>query len=394
MLEFDQIIAPLNRDKFLRDHWGKSFARMQGPAGRFAGLFGWDELNAVLEQHRLTPPRFKLFKDGQPVDPARYVTPPHMGTPRVDSGGLAVCVAEGATLILNDVQEVSAKLRELMQVFQDALHTDTYANLYAAWHSQKAFDLHWDPQDSIILQLSGKKRWKIYKPTRLHPLEDDLEKPAQPTGDPVWEGVMKEGDAIYIPRGWWHVVFPLNEPSLHLTVSLTPPKGIDLLGWAISRLRREVQVRADLPALQDEAAQAAHMKSLRGLIENALSDTAMREFLTQWDANIGHTPHIRLPDSPYAQFSEISDDSLVRLATLNRLPLQTFGDNFEFKAVNKLWTVPRVLLPALTQLHNARAVSVSRLSALLDSESSRDDLKKSLAVLARSGVILVEKAPE
>lgn len=393
MLDFDQIIAPLNRDKFIRDHWGKSFARMQGPASRFAGLFGWDDLNAVLEQHRLTPPRVKLFKDGQPIDPARYVTPPHMGSPRLDSGGLAVCVAEGATLILNDAQEVSPRLRELMHAFQDALSTDTYANLYAAWHSQKAFDLHWDPQDSIILQLQGRKRWKIYKPTRLHPLEDDLEKPVQPTAEPVWEGVMKEGDAIYIPRGWWHVVFPLNEPSLHLTVSLTPPKGIDLLGWAVSKLRRETQVRADLPAFQDETAQAAYMKNLRALVENALSDGALREFLGRWDSNIGHSPHIRLPDAPYAQFADITDDSLVRLATLHRLPLEPFGDNFEFRAVNKLWTVPRALLPALTQLHNARAFSVSQLSALLDSESSRADLKKSLAILARSGVVLVEKTP-
>ena len=390
MLEFDQIIAPLNRDKFLRDHWGKSFARMQGQADRFAGLFSWDELNTVLETHRLMPPRFKLFKDGQATDPMRYITPPHMGTPRLDSGGLAVCLAEGASLILNDAQEVSPRLRELMQVVQAALKTDTYANLYAAWHSQKAFDLHWDPQDSIILQISGKKRWKVYKPTRLYPLEDDLEKPVQPTGDPVWEGVMKEGDAIYIPRGWWHVVHPLNEPSLHLTVSLTPPKGIDLLGWAVSKLRSEAQVRADLPALQGEAAQAAQMKMLRGLLDEVLNDRAMTDFLGQWDANIGHTPHIRLPGSPYEQFSDISDGSLVRLATLNRLPLTPFGESFEFKAVNKFWTVPRTLIPALSQLHNARAVRVAELSATLESDSARADLKKSLAVLARSGVVLVE----
>ena len=391
MLEFDQIIAPLSFDKFLRDHWGKSFVRMQGPADRFKGLFSWDELNTVLETHRLMPPRFKLSKDGQAIDPMRYITPPHMGTPRLDSGGLAVCLAEGTSLILNDVQEVHPRLRELMQVFQAALKTDTYANLYAAWHTQKAFDLHWDPQDSIILQLSGKKRWKVYKPTRLHPLEDDIEKPAQPTGEPVWEGVMKEGDAIYVPRGWWHVVHPLNEPCLHLTVSLTPPKGIDLLGWAVSSLRREAVVRAGLPALQDAAAQAATMKSLRELVNNVLTDQAMADFLGQWDANIGHTPHIRLPGSPYEQFSELSDDSMVRLATLNRLPLTPFGENFEFKAVNKLWTVPRALLPALSQLHNARASTVAELSAVLESDAARDDLKKSLAVLARSGVVLVEK---
>ncbi|HEY4078509.1 MAG TPA: cupin domain-containing protein [Rhizomicrobium sp.] len=390
-MEFDHIIAPLSREKFLRDHWSKSFARMQGPADRFAHLFNWDELNAVLEQHRLAPPRVKLFKDGQPVDPARYVTPPHLGTPRLDSGGLAVCLAEGATLILNDAQEVSPKLRVLMQTFQDALHTDTFTNLYAAWHSQKAFDMHWDPQDSIVLQVSGKKRWKVYKPTRLHPLEDDIEKPAQPTGEPVWEGVMKEGDAIYIPRGWWHVVFPLNEPSLHLTVSLTPPKGIDFLGWAVSKLRREAQVRADLPVLKGEEAQAAQLKVLRGLLNDAMSDGAMTEFLAQWNANIGHSPHINLPHAPYEQFAEIADSSRVRLATLHRLALAPYGDNFEFRAVGKLWTVPRALVPALSRLHNARAHSVAELSEALTTDAEKADLKKSLAVLARAGLVLVEK---
>ena len=391
MLDFDQIIAPLNLDKLIRDHWGKSFVRMQGPPERFKDLFSWDELNTVLETHRLMPPRFKLFKDGQAIDPMRYITPPHMGTPRLDSGGLAVCLAEGASLILNDVQEVHPRLRELMQVFQAALKTDTYANLYAAWHTQKAFDLHWDPQDSIILQLSGKKRWKVYKPTRLHPLEDDIEKPVPPTGEPVWEGVMKEGDAIYIPRGWWHVVHPLNEPSLHLTVSLTPPKGIDLLGWAVSKLRSEVPVRAGLPALLDDAAKAAHMKNLRQLVESVLTDDAMDDFLGQWDANIGHSPHIRLPASPYQQFSEIADDSMVRLATLNRLPLTPFGEAFEFKAVGKLRAVLATLTPELEMLHNAKSLHVADLSAILPNDAARDDLKKSLAVLARSGVVLIEK---
>lgn len=391
MLDFDSVIAPLGREKFLRDHWNKAFVRLQGPADRFHGLFGWDELNAVLEQHRLTPPRVLLYKDGQAVDPARYITPPHLGTPRLDSGGLAVCLAEGATLILNDVQEVSPKLRALMNVFQEALHTDTFANLYAGWHVQKAFDLHWDPQDSIILQLSGKKRWAVYKPTRPHPLEDDVDKPARPDTDPVWEGVLKEGEVLYIPRGWWHVVHPLNEPSLHLTVSLTPPKGIDLLGWAVSKLRRHAEVRADLPALKGGADQAQVLAKLRALLDEALADGAMGEFLQQWDGNIGHAPHINLPRSPYEQFAALGDDSKVRLATLHKLVLQPFNGAFEFKAVNKLWTVPATLAPVLQQIHNARAISVAELAAQLANDAEREDLKKSLAVLARAGVVLVEK---
>ena len=89
MTGFDQVVAPLGADAFLKNYWLKSFVHIPGEAGRFAELLSWDELNAVLEQHRLTPPRLKLYKDGQPLDPAQYLTPAMFGVPRLDAGGLA-----------------------------------------------------------------------------------------------------------------------------------------------------------------------------------------------------------------------------------------------------------------------------------------------------------------
>ena len=40
---------------------------------------------------------------------------------------------------------------------------------------------------------------------------------------------------------------PLNEPSLHLTISLTPPTAMDYLVWVVSRLRQHAEMRASLP---------------------------------------------------------------------------------------------------------------------------------------------------
>jgi ribosomal protein L16 Arg81 hydroxylase len=384
---FDQIVSPLGTDTFLRDYWLKSFVHIPGKAGRFTDLVTWAELNAILEQHRLMPPRLKLFKDGQAIDPAHYLTPAMFGVPRLDAGGLAVCLAQGASLILDDAQELAPRVQELLQSFQDVLHTDTFTNLYAGWHSQKAFDVHWDPQEAIVLQLSGKKRWKVYRPTRLHPLKNDIELPQQPVGEPVWEGIMADGDVLYIPRGWWHVAFPLNEPSLHLTVSLTPPTGMDYLGWAVSKLRHHAGARASLSP--DAAAQGADdiSKLLAGLV-NAQS---VSNFLSEWDANIRPSPHIRLPNAPYEQLSVVTDDSRVRLASLHRLSFSTHGENFEFIAGGRLWTVPKSLQPALAKLHNARACTVAELVAALSAPSAKADLFKSLAVLASAGVILIEK---
>lgn len=385
---FDQVVAPLGTDTFLKDYWLKTFVHIPGQSGRFTDLLSWDELNAILEQHRLTPPRLKIFKDGQQVDPSQYLTPAMFGVPRLDAGGLITSLAQGASLILDDIQEVAPRVRALMQSFQDRLHTDCYANLYAGWHSQKAFQLHWDPQEAFVIQLTGRKRWRLYQPTRRNPLKNDIEPPPQPTGNPAWEGVLADGDTLYIPRGWWHEAFPLNEPSLHLTISPTPPTALDYLGWVMSNLRRHAELRASLP---EDAAGGEIAKRIPQLVAEALAKAPLEDFLREWDANIRPNPHIRLPGAPYEQFAPIEENSRIRLASLHRLPFAPQGAHFEFHAAGRLWSVPASLHPALAKLHNAHALTLAELGAALTTPSAKEDLAKSLSVLARVGVVLVEK---
>ena len=90
MLDFDQIMAPLGAPVFLRDYWLRKFVHIAGRAGRFTSLLTWDELNGMLQQHRLTPPRLKLYKDGQPLDPSQYLTPAMFGVLRLDASRLVL----------------------------------------------------------------------------------------------------------------------------------------------------------------------------------------------------------------------------------------------------------------------------------------------------------------
>jgi ribosomal protein L16 Arg81 hydroxylase len=387
MTQFDQLVSPLSTGAFLKDYWLKRFVHIPGTTGRFAELLSWNELNAILEQHRLTPPRLKLYRDGQPIDPAHYLTPAMFGVPRLDAGGLATCLAQGASLILDDVQEVAPKVRDLMTDFQEALHTDAFANLYAGWHSQKAFHVHWDAQEAIILQLCGRKRWRIYRPTRLHPLKNDVEAPPPPSGAPAWEGILDDGDVLYIPRGWWHEAYPLDEPSLHLTVSLTPPTALDYLGWAMTRMRRHAELRASLP--QD--CEADMTGTIARLMADTLKEAPLSDFLREWDANIRPNPHIRLPDAPYTQLSPITDNSRVRLASLHLLSFSQEAEHFVFAAAGRLWTVPGALKPALARLKNSEALSVGALASTLPDPAAKGDLLKSLGVLAQAGVVLVTR---
>src|SRR5678815_2778342 len=208
--QFDRLIAPLTRDEFLSKHWGKSFAHLNGPGGRFTPILSWDQLNAMLEYQRLGPQQIDLVHDGKPVDLKRFFEFPVGRPPRLKSAGLVSALSEGATLVIDNVDALVPSVRQIAETVEHVLRTATTVNLYAGWRAQKGFDLHWDGQDTLILQVSGRKQWRVYRPTREHPLEHDPETAPAPTGAPIWEGVLEDGDALYLPRGWWHVATPLN----------------------------------------------------------------------------------------------------------------------------------------------------------------------------------------
>jgi hypothetical protein len=128
------------------------------------------------------------------------------------------------------------------------------------------------------------------------------------------------------------------------------------------------------------------------LVTDALRAAPVAEFQRQWDANIRPNPHIHLPGAPYEQLAPLSETSRVRLASLHRLSFSPLGENFEFAAAGRLWTVPKVLEPALAKLKNNREFTLAELAAGLTSAAAKSDLVKSLTVLAQAGIVLVRKS--
>ena len=191
-----------------------------------------------------------------------------------------------------------------------------------------------------------------------HPLQND-DTPAADRAAGLGRH-LNDGDVLYIPRGWWHEAFPLGEPSLHLTVSLTPPTAMDYLGWVMARLRNHAELRASLPPAGDGSWRADRTAKISALVADALRAAPLEEFQRQWEANMRPNPYIHLPDAPYEQLAALSETSLVRLASLHRLSFARVGENFEFAAAGRLWTVPKTLQPALAQLQNNREYAVAR----------------------------------
>ena len=154
---------------------------------------------------------------------------------RVRAANLTGALRDGATLVLDAVDELHAPITQLAESLESVFRVRIQVNAYAGWRTSHGFDLHWDDHDVFILQIAGRKNWKIYGMTRKYPLTRDVEPATRKPDTPLWEGMLEDGGLLYIPRGWWHVATPLDEPTLHLTVSgLNNPNGADLLSWFVA----------------------------------------------------------------------------------------------------------------------------------------------------------------
>jgi ribosomal protein L16 Arg81 hydroxylase len=122
-------------------------------------------------------------------------------------------------------------------------------NLYLTPPNGKGFSPHWDNHDVFILQVVGSKRWKIEKERRTFPDKwAQMPDEGREIRAPAYEFTLKQGDLIYIPRGFVHAAECGEEPSLHITLGVTAIFCEDLLNAVIKAgIQRDERLRSALP---------------------------------------------------------------------------------------------------------------------------------------------------
>jgi ribosomal protein L16 Arg81 hydroxylase len=97
--------------------------------------------------------------------------------------------------------------------------------------------------------------------------------------EPEWSGVLEPGDALYLPRCWWHGVQGTGGTSLHLSFGFQRRTGMTYLGWLITLLRREPAFRVDLPRGHEELGR--HEKVLTDRLTRLAHDHPVEEYLAE-----------------------------------------------------------------------------------------------------------------
>lgn len=291
---------------------GQRLFRTTDRAAAFARLLPWATLGTLITADSLQRGHVTVARQGRPV-PLEMLG--------ASSGGLApeaiqALCDQGASLVLNNIDGQVPAIAAMNAMVERHLRCDTHTNAYASFNRESAFKPHFDGHDVLILQLHGRKRWWCYGQKIRFPLKGQTFSAPEDLPPPEWEGVLEPGDMLYIPRGDIHRAMVEESHSLHLTVTMIPPTGADVLGWLGRKLLHQEIGRAYLPVLGDATDRAAHQTALRAAFKELVQSFDIEAFLAEADRD-------RAPCRPFSLGLSQSVNSATRVqpALRRRVPI-------------------------------------------------------------------------
>ncbi|HUB63260.1 MAG TPA: cupin domain-containing protein [Methylocella sp.] len=247
------LFAPTRPEDFFREHWErKHFHLSRGDTRYYNSLLTNEDLETIISSGDLRYPAIQLARNGS-YFPAEAYTKNikhggefFNGVP--DLGRIQSEYRSGSTVVLPALQWIWAPLRELCASLENKLNHAVHANAYLTPGDSIGFTPHYDTHDVFVLQIAGKKRWRIFAPPLTLPHRSQ---PFTPTGyalpAPLLELELQPGDLLYLPRGFVHAASTSDTYSAHVTIGMTVYTWVELASELIASSKDLESFRTALP---------------------------------------------------------------------------------------------------------------------------------------------------
>ncbi|XP_077178827.1 ribosomal oxygenase 1 [Paroedura picta] len=216
---FQWLLAPAAPPRFFDRHWEKQpLLVRRGNAAYYEGLFSTAEFDAILREREV---HFGVNLDVTSYEDGKRET--HNPQGRALPAVVWDFYRNGCSLRLLNPQAFSATVWHFLSLLQEQFGSMVGANTYLTPAGTQGFAPHYDDIEAFVLQLEGKKRWRVYSPrtaAEVLPQFSSGNFAQNEIGEPILETVLEAGDLLYFPRGFIHQGDCLPEAhSLHITVS-------------------------------------------------------------------------------------------------------------------------------------------------------------------------------
>jgi hypothetical protein len=388
-LTFETLLAPFEGAHFLQQILGQSALYIAGDSDKFSGLSSWRVLNHLLKFGGMGHPRLRLIGGGQELPADSYLRQNASGYPRIIVPALNAALGNGAILAIESIEDLHEPISGLCDALERRLEVPVQADLYAYCRAKAPQPLRWNEHDVMVLQLEGEQELQVHCPTATYPTANCF--PPEPKSDPAWNGSLRPGDLLYVPRGWWYSD-QTAEPGLCLAVKFRNPSGLDVLQRLVGLLTRSNAMREDCPRFGGPERQSAFIRAFQAeVMMTCTSGGLLLGFLNDFKNFSESRMGFNLPWSVAADPLPPSDDLLV-------LPLLRFPregsvrhavneDAAEIIVEGTLTRFPEATGKVLARICNPPTLSVSGLLEAFASQIPREQVLGSLAELVKLGVV-------
>jgi bifunctional lysine-specific demethylase and histidyl-hydroxylase NO66 len=381
----DRLVA-VERDQFAAEYWGQE--PLLSPAadlpGGFLELFDANAIDELVSQRGLRTPFLRVAKDGVTLGDKAFTAPGGVGAgigDQVSDDRLVRLFADGSTIVLQALHRVWPPILEFCQRLAAELGHPVQANAYVTPPQNQGFSAHYDVHDVFVLQIEGKKQWRIHRPVLVSPLRDqpwndrraDVEKRAEEA--PLMEPLLKPGDCLYLPRGYMHAATALGGVSTHLTLGIHVwtrfALAQQLVNQALQTLADDPVMRASLPLGVDVASPAGTRQDF-DVVTALLTDAVQGADLDRMSESLSGAARSNQRAAPIGPLKQLRDADSMTADT--RLVLR------RHLAASVDHTGSRVLLRSRAGDLEVTEDEVARLEALLSNgTATAGDLSLDLA---------------
>lgn len=355
-----------------------TFVRGTDPE-RFTSLIDWATLNHLLESGALPLSQLRVLRESMVIDPGFYVK-----DGRVDPAVLSTLMDQGMSLIFGHLDDYVPRLRVLCDAIERRVGEIIFAGALATSGGGGALKLHFDRQDLLILQVFGTKRWQIHDKPVCDPVEGMPE--PRPEGAVGFDEILRPGDWLLLPAGYWHHCENGPDRSLHLGIFFVPDTGIDLVRSLATELLSDALVRVPLARGKESEAIAAHESALKSRLIERIQEISVADFL---DARKNFREPRPLLD--LGARNQISDGDLIadRFRRRPTLPVWRDGETTEIGVAGHKHRVDSLELQILHLLVAQGAMQFSAVLSGLSSGPVREVAEKAVCRLRSTGLVTV-----
>ena len=220
------MVSPVGEDEFLARYWErKPLIIHRADPGYYGDLFTLQDFDESITRG----PSYVKTAEAVTNKQARHVGATPTALERVLSN-----MHEGHTLILDGMHQFDPKLKLLCRRLGQETGYTYQTNIYLTPPNGKGFSAHWDNHDVFVMQVMGSKHWKVEKDRRALPEKDaNIEDEGREFRGDVHEFTLRQGDMVYIPRGFVHAAECGSESSMHITLGTYFPTWDELLTAAV-----------------------------------------------------------------------------------------------------------------------------------------------------------------